>query len=85
MVSFNQWTTGSKSELIKLCASENNELGEKVDKKEKEDEEEIRIDFYTPKFGVSTLQVNTLHSEDFASIYHPEITTPPPKPSLTLF
>ena len=70
--------TDSKSELIELCESENSELEEKTDKKEKEDK--LRIHLYTPKFDVSISQVITSHSEDFSSLHHLEITLPPPEP-----
>lgn len=70
----------SKSELIELTNSEDNESEE--DKKE-EKKDEIRLDFYTASYNDLIARCITFRAKYFLSLHHPEVSVPPPKHFLT--
>lgn len=75
-ISYCSWLLDLDKETIELCSCDDADSGED-NKKEKEDK--FRIGLYFPKFEISMSTIRVLHSEDFQSIHHPEITTPPPE------
>lgn len=70
------WLIGSESELIELCSSDEADTEEET-KKDKNDK--FQMSLYVPKTEVSASVIKVLHAEDYLSIHHPEITTPPPE------
>ena len=70
------WIADSESEFINICDTE-----EEDNKKEKNDK--YRVGLYALKFEPSTSQIISPHFEGLLSIFYREITTPPPKFSIS--
>ena len=75
------WFQDAPSEFMELCSSEDSESEEKT---KKEKDHKFKIELYASMFDVSIAALRFSHSVDFQSLEHPEITTPPPEPSLFL-
>lgn len=72
----------SESELVEFCNFEDTESEEEDNKKEKDDK--FNVGLYELIFYDLIFVTKNISSEDFLSVIHSEVTTPPPEPSLFL-